>query len=230
MEGLTLATDNREITGKKVAILRRDGITPIHLYGNGIESQSLQCDTATVSKVVLEAGTNIPVTVTVPGNSEENVCFVREVQYHPVTDRLIHVDFMKVDVTRTVRAEVPIIISGLSPAVRNMGGTLLQPLQSVTVEALPMNIPPMFSLNSDLLIDFDTNFYVSDLEAPDNISIINDEEELVAGVVAPRIEREVNLDGDEESDEDAESEDEGSEGTVDGSTGGDSSEDEGGDS
>ena len=76
MEGLAIATDKREITGKKVAILRRDGITPIHLYGNGIESQSLQCDTATVSKVVLEAGTNIPVTVTVPGNSEENVCFV----------------------------------------------------------------------------------------------------------------------------------------------------------
>ena len=212
--------------------LRHDGITPIHLYGNGIESQSLQCDTATVSKVVLQAGTNIPVTVTFPGNSEENVCFVREVQYHPVTDRLIHVDFMKVDVTRTVRAEVPIIISGLSPAVRNMGGTLLQPLQSVTVEALPMNIPAMFSLNSDLLIDFDTNFYVSDLEAPDNISIINDEEDLVAGVVAPRIEREVGLgmDGDEEADEDAESEDGGDEGTGDGSAGGNNSEDEGGDS
>ena len=232
MEGLTLATDKREITGKKVAILRRDGITPIHLYGTGIESQSLQCDTATVSKIVLQAGTNIPVTVTVPGNSEENVCFVREVQYHPVTDRLIHVDFMKVDVTRTVRAEVPIIISGLSPAVRNMGGTLLQPLQSVTVEALPMNIPAMFSLNSDLLIDFDTNFYVSDLEAPDNISIINDDDDLVAGVVAPRIEREVGLgmDGDEESDEDAESEDGEDEGTGDGSAGGNNSEDEGGDS
>jgi len=72
MEGLTLATNKRKITGKKVATLRRDGITPIHLYGTGIESQSLQCDTATVSKIVLEAGTNIPVTVTVPGNAEEN--------------------------------------------------------------------------------------------------------------------------------------------------------------
>ena len=232
MEGLTLATSKREITGKKVATLRREGITPIHLYGNGIESQSLQCDTATVSKVVLQAGTNIPVTVIVPGDSEENVCFVREVQYHPVTDRLIHVDFMKVDVTRTVRAEVPIVISGLSPAVRNMGGTLLQPLQSVTVEALPMNIPSMFSLNSDLLIDFDTNFYVSDLEAPDNINIINDDEDLVAGVVAPRIERETSLDvdGAEESDETAGSEDEAGEGAGNGSTKGDGPEDEGGDS
>ena len=68
MEGLALATDKREITGKKVATLRRNGITPIHLYGNGIESQSLQCDSATVNKVVLQAGTNIPVTVTVAGN------------------------------------------------------------------------------------------------------------------------------------------------------------------
>ena len=133
MEGLAIATDKREITGKKVATLRQSGITPIHLYGNGIESQSLQCDTATVNKVVLQAGTNIPVTVTVAGNPEENVCFVREVQYHPVTDRLIHVDFMKVDVTRSVRAEVPIIISGLSPAVRNMGGTLLQPLSLIHI-------------------------------------------------------------------------------------------------
>ena len=232
MEGLALATDKREITGKKVATLRRSGITPIHLYGNGIESQSLQCDSATVTKVVLQAGTNIPVTVTVAGNPEENVCFVREVQYHPVTDRLIHVDFMKVDVTRSVRAEVPVLISGLSPAVRNLGGTLLQPLQSVTVEALPMDIPPMFSLNAELLIDFDTNFYVSDLETPENITIVNDEEDLVAGVVAPRIEREVSLDGDgeEESEEDTDSEDGQEEESGDGSTGADSSQGESGDS
>jgi len=232
MEGLTLATDKRDITGKKVATLRRSGITPIHLYGNGIESQSLQCDTVTINKIVLQAGTNIPVTVTVAGNSEENVCFVREVQYHPVTDRLIHVDFMKVDVTRSVRAEVPIRISGLSPAVRNMGGTLLQPLQSVTVEALPMDIPSVFSLNADLLIDFDTNFYVSDLEAPDNITIVNDDEDLVAGVVAPRIEREVSLgvDGEEESDEDTGAEGGQDEEGGDGSTDQDGAQDEGGDS
>ena len=232
MESLTLATDKRDITGKKVATLRRSGITPLHLYGYGIESQSLQCDTVTINKIVLQAGTNIPVTVTVAGNSEENVCFVREVQYHPVTDRLIHVDFMKVDVTRSVRAEVPILISGLSPAVRNMGGTLLQPLQSVTVEALPMDIPAMFSLNADLLIDFDTNFYVSDLEAPDNITIVNDDEDLVAGVVAPRIEREASLgvDGEEESDEDTDAEGGQEEESSDGSADRDSSQNESGDS
>ena len=90
----------------------------------------------------------------------------------------------------------------------------------------------MFSLNADLLIDFDTNFYVSDLEAPENITIVNDEEDLVAGVVAPRIEREVSRDGDggEESEEDTDSEDGQAEEGGDGSTDSDSSQGESGDS
>ncbi|MEC9320780.1 MAG: 50S ribosomal protein L25, partial [Chloroflexota bacterium] len=61
MEDLTLSVDKRVVTGKKVSLLRREGITPLHLYGNGIDSQSLQCNTALISKVINEAGTNIPV-------------------------------------------------------------------------------------------------------------------------------------------------------------------------
>ena len=197
MEDLTLSVDKRVVTGKKVSLLRREGITPLHLYGNGIDSQSLQCNTALISKVINEAGTNIPVNLQVEGETSENICFVREVQYHPVTDRLVHVDFMKVDINKPVRAEVPVIVEGLSPAVRNMGGTLLQPLPTVTVEALPMDIPGFYTLNAELLLDFDTNFYVRDLEINSSVQIINDEEELVAGVVAPRIESEPEIEGEE---------------------------------
>ena len=152
MEDLTLSVDKRVVTGKKVSLLRREGITPLHLYGNGIDSQSLQCNTALISKVINEAGTNIPVNLQVEGETSENICFVREVQYHPVTDRLVHVDFMKVDINKPVRAEVPVIVEGLSPAVRNMGGTLLQPLPTVTVEALPMDIPGFYTLNAELIL------------------------------------------------------------------------------
>ena len=211
MEDLNLSVDKRVVTGKKVSFLRREGITPLHLYGNGIESQSLQCSTALISRLVNEAGTNIPVNLQVEGESTENICFVREVQYHPVTDRLVHVDFMKVDVTKPVRAEVPVIVEGLSPAVRNMGGTLLQPLQTVTVEALPMDIPGLYTLQAELLIDFDTNFYVRDLEISDSVEIINDDEELLAGVVAPRIESEPEIEGEEG--EEGEEDEEGEEGS-----------------
>ena len=205
MDGLSLTVLPREITGKKVSTLRRDGITPVHLYGSGIDSQSLQADTAIIGKVITQAGTNVPINVVIEGQDSENICFVREVQFHPVTERLVHVDFIKVDVTKTIRADVPINIEGLAPAVRNLGGTLLQPLQSVTVEALPMDIPISYTLQADILVDFETNLYVRDLEISDTVEIINDDDDLVAGVVAPRIEREISAIDSEAGDTDGES-------------------------
>ena len=205
MDGLSLTVLPREITGKKVSTLRRDGITPVHLYGSGIDSQSLQADTATIGKVITQAGTNVPVNIVIEGQNSENICFVREVQFHPVTERLVHVDFIRVDVTKPIRANVPINIDGLAPAVRNLGGTLLQPLQSVTVEALPMDIPISYTLQADILVDFETNLYVRDLEISETVEIINDDDDLVAGVVAPRIEREISAIDSEAEDTDGDS-------------------------
>ena len=203
MPDLVLTVEYRDVNGKKVSTLRNEGITPVHMYGPGIDPRSLQCDTALVDKIVSEAGGNIPVTINLAGEDDE-VCFIREVQYHPVKDVIIHVDFMKVDVTKEVEAQVPVIIQGTSPAVRNLGGTLLQPLQAVTVRALPMEIPAQLTLKAEVLIDYDTNLYVRDLVDMDSVAIINDESELIASVVPPRIEREdtvVGIEGEDGSEE-----------------------------
>ena len=203
MPDLVLTVEYRDVNGKKVSTLRNEGITPVHMYGPGIDPRSLQCDTALVDKIVSEAGGNIPVTINLAGEDDE-VCFIREVQYHPVKDVIIHVDFMKVDVTKEVEAQVPVIIQGTSPAVRNLGGTLLQPLQAVTVRALPMEIPAQLTLQAEVLVDYDTNLYVRDLVDMDSVAIINDESELIASVVPPRIEREdtvVDIEGEDGSEE-----------------------------
>ena len=203
MPDLVLTVEYRDVNGKKVSTLRNEGITPVHMYGPGIDPRSLQCDTALVDKIVSEAGGNIPVTINLAGEDDE-VCFIREVQYHPVKDVIIHVDFMKVDITKEVEAQVPVIIQGTSPAVRNLGGTLLQPLQAVTVRALPMEIPAQLTLKAEVLVDYDTNLYVRDLVDMDSVAIINDESELIASVVPPRIEREdtvVGIEGEDGSEE-----------------------------
>ena len=203
MPDLVLTVEYRDVNGKKVSTLRNEGITPVHMYGPGIDPRSLQCDTALVDKIVSEAGGNIPVTINIAGEDDE-VCFIREVQYHPVKDVIIHVDFMKVDVTKEVEAQVPVIIQGTSPAVRNLGGTLLQPLQAVRVRALPMEIPAQLTLQAEALVDYDTNLYVRDLMDMDSVTIINDESELIASVVPPRIEREdtvVGIEGEEDGSE-----------------------------
>ena len=189
MDNLNLSVNKREVTGKKVSELRSNGLTPIHMYGPEIESSPLQCDSKILDRVITDAGTNIPVTVIVDGGEQNNLCFIREVQYHPVTNKVLHVDFMKVQVEKSVRAQVPISVIGTSPAVRTMGGTLLQPLLTLTVEALPLEIPKTIILQAELLADFETNFYVSDIEVDEGVNVINEASEMVASVVAPRVER-----------------------------------------
>ncbi|HJO60133.1 MAG: 50S ribosomal protein L25 [SAR202 cluster bacterium] len=189
MDNLNLSVNKREVTGKKVSDLRSNGLTPIHMYGPEIESSPLQCDSKILDRVITDAGTNIPVTVNVDGGEQDNLCFIREVQYHPVTNKVLHVDFMKVQVGKPVRAQVPISVIGTSPAVRTMGGTLLQPLLTLTVEALPLEIPEAIILQAELLVDFETNFYVSDIEVDEEVNVINEASEMVASVVAPRVDR-----------------------------------------
>ena len=178
------------------------------MYGAEIDSMTLQCESVQIDRLVLQAGTNIPVTVNVSGNDDDHLCFVREIQYHPVTEKILHVDFIKVSAEQKVRVEVPVMVEGMSPAVRTMGGTLLQPLQSVTVEALPMDIPPVLQLQAELILDFETNLYVQDIPISGDLTIINAENEMVATVVAPRIERDPILesadDASETSEEDSE--------------------------
>ena len=189
MAGLTLDLDKRSITGKKVSTLRKTGIIPVHLYGANTESLSLQAEISMLSRLLTRASTNIPITVSVNGTPDKKTCFVREVQYHPVTDIVIHVDLISVDIEKTITARVPINIMGTSPAVRTMGGTLLQPIESLTVEALPLDIPTLLTLDAELLVDFDTNLYVKDIVVPENVTIINDESQMIASVIAPRVER-----------------------------------------
>tara|TARA_B100001142_G_scaffold288869_1_gene305309 strand:- start:2358 stop:3002 length:645 start_codon:yes stop_codon:yes gene_type:complete len=203
MDGLQITLEKREVIGKKVSNLRKNGLIPVHLYGSEVDSISLQCESLVLNKIVLQAGTNIPINVSIDG-TEDQVCFVREVQYHPVKDQIIHVDFMSVNISKPVRARVPVRIEGTSPAVRTMGGTLLQPLESVTVAGLPLEIPGYLSMAAELLVDFETNLYVRDLEIPDGIEIINNESEMLASVVAPRVERERGTQS-EESEESGES-------------------------
>lgn len=211
MDALTLTAVPRTVTGKKVKALRRDGVVPIHMFGRGIESQSLQADVRVLGVVLPQAGTNVPITIDVDGQDGENVCFVRQVQRHPVSEALLHVDFQRVDVTQKVTAEVPILVEGAAPAVLEMDGTLLQTLASVSVEALPMSMPASFTVDISGLDDFDKTIRVASLQTDDEVTILSDADEMIATVVPPRVEEEEvpvdeELEGelDEEAEEGAE--------------------------
>lgn len=207
MDAHTLKLERREVTGKKVKRLRRAGIIPAHVYGADIQPASLQADERELNRLLPQVGANIPVSVEYDGQDGENICFVREVQRHPVSDEVIHVDFMRVDVTRAVSAEVPLALVGTSAAVSQMAGTLLQSLQTLLIEALPMNMPAEIPVDISVLSELDSSLSVRDITVPGDVSVLNDLDDAVLRVAAPRLETET-FEGEEgESDAEGESAD-----------------------
>ena len=202
MEVQTLNLSQRAVTGKKVKQLRRQGVLPVHMYGSGIDSQSLQGSEGELRRLLPRVGSNIPVSVQIEDSDGENICFVREVQRHPVTEALLHIDFIRVDITQTISAEVPINMVGTAPATQQ-GGTLLQPLTTLLVEALPMDIPAAVEADISGLDDFEKSVVVSDIAVPGNVTVLTDSDEFVARVSPPRVETDVFDISDEELDEEA---------------------------
>ena len=220
MDVKSIKLSARTIVGKKVALLRRKGIVPVHVYGTQAESISAQIEDQTLNRLLLEIGSNIPVSVEVEGQDGADICFVREVQRHPVKESILHVDFLRVDVSQTITAQVPVVFEGTAPGITQMGGVLLQNFQSLLVEALPMEIPAAFNIDISGLIDFEVTIQVSDVESPENVSILNDPDALVVRVTAPRIEiveeeeeieGEEGLEGEEGEGEEGEGEEESEE-------------------
>ncbi len=198
MDVQTLSLSRRQITGKKVKTLRRKGIVPVHMYGSGTEAQSLQTDALELQQLLPRVGTNVPLSIQVENDSGENICFVREVQRHPVTEEILHVDFLRVDVSQAIQTEVPINVVGVSPAVRDLNGTLLLQMQSILVEALPMNVPASLEVNISGLDDFEKAVYVGEVAVGSRVTVITGAEEMIARVSAPRIEVEAVEEEEEE--------------------------------
>ncbi len=188
MDVATVKLDPRTVTGKKVRQLRRQGVIPVHLYGADIEPSNLQIEVRALNRLLPQVGTNIPISVEIEDQEVENICFVREVQRHPVTEEVLHVDFLRVDITRTVSAEVPLTLSGISPAVSEMAGTLLQNIQTLSIETLPMNMPAEIPVDISVLVDFDSTLLVGDIEVPGNVIVLNDPEDTLVRVAPPRLE------------------------------------------
>jgi large subunit ribosomal protein L25 len=163
------------------------GITPIHLYGKNTPSMSLQADAADIERLLVSTGGTQPVTVSVQSGEDFPLTFMRQIQRHPVTEEIIHVDFFQVPVAEVMRASVPINLTGESSAIRMLNGVLLQALNSIEVECLPLDIPQAIELDISELDDFEKTIYASAIRLSDSITIITDPGEMVARVNPPRV-------------------------------------------
>jgi large subunit ribosomal protein L25 len=152
----TLAASHRELTGKAVSRLRREGRLPAVMYGHDQPSTSITLDAHEFDQLRRHTGPNTLIDLSLDGKKAHPV-LVHDVQVHRLTRRPIHVDLFLVTMTEELIVDVPIIPTGRSLAIDDHGGTLLQLVEAVKVRALPDHLPQSIEMPLEPLVDFDAS-------------------------------------------------------------------------
>ena len=174
MKKIELRVASREVLGKKVRFLRRQGIIPLHMFGHNVESVALQCDEAQLKRVLAQAGKTRLVSLELDEGKKPRNVVVREIQRDVRTDRLLHVDLYQIKMTEKIRVEVPVAVVGEAPALKSKENMLLQELNSLTVECLPNEIPANVRVDLGSLTERDQAIRVEDIILGKEVTVLND--------------------------------------------------------
>ena len=193
MDQIELKAVTREILGKKVRFLRRQGITPTHLFGHGIESVALQCDTTQLKHVLAQAGRTRLISLKLDKARNPRNVMIREIQRDPRTGELIHIDFYQVRMTEKIKVEVPIILVGEAPALKSKENRLLHELNSLDIECLPDKVPANVEVDISSLTEAEQSIRVKDIALGEEITVFNDPEVVLVRISSRPVEVEEEL-------------------------------------
>ncbi len=182
MKAIQLMAKVREITGKKVKKLRKEGILPVSVYGKDVKSVALSVPLAEFMKVYDQVGETGLIELRF-GDKTEHV-LVSNVQIHPMTRLALHAELHAVKLTEKIKANVPVELVGESPAVTNGVGLLLQPVKEVEVEALPTDLPEKIEVDVTGLTAVDQQVTVAELAVPKGVEMLTAGEEVVIKVAS----------------------------------------------
>lgn len=182
MKKYTLTADTRNLVGRKVKNLRKEGKLPASLYGKHVQSESLTISEELFRDVYEKAGETGLIELHV--GSQVKPVLVHTVQIDPVSDALLHVEFYQVNLKEKVKAHVPVVQTGESSAIKEKLGVLLTLMDDIEVEALPADLPEKIEVDISVLTEVDQEIRVSDLKVPSEVVILSDMEQGVVKVGA----------------------------------------------
>ncbi|PZR77916.1 MAG: 50S ribosomal protein L25 [Candidatus Aeolococcus gillhamiae] len=208
MATIELPATTREERGSHNRPLRREGLVPAVLYGHNVEPRAITAPATVLHRVWMRAGRTQLIDLSVDGGRAQKV-LVREMQIDPRTNRPIHADFFAVNLREKLTADVPVVVTGESPAVVDAKiGTLQQLVNTLRVECLPADLPAQFTVDVSGLDEIDAGIHVREITLPEGVELVHvDPDELVVKVAALRIvEEEPELAAAEEGEAPAEGE------------------------
>jgi large subunit ribosomal protein L25 len=183
-----LKVNTRDIKGKKVKALRREGISPINLYGPNMDSISLQAETDALRRLINKAGRNALISLKIEGDKKTKQVMLRDVQRNALNGKLLHVDLFQVDMSHKLRVEVPIMFIGESSAAKGKGNMLIENLTSLHVEALPADIPQHIEVDLSVLVALGQAIHIRDLKADAKVVVLNDPGQIIVKIMEAKIE------------------------------------------
>jgi large subunit ribosomal protein L25 len=186
---IKLDLETRTVVGKKVNRLRRAGVLPATVYGKGVGPFTVQISARGFSEVYRRAGKTSLVDLSIPGQPVQSA-FIHSLQRHPVSRAILHADFLVVDLKTEISVEVPIHIIGESELVNRGDATLNQVLNTLTVRALPAELPSFIEVDISVLDSLDKSIRVGDIPALEHGVIAADEDELIVSLSQSRPEEE----------------------------------------
>jgi len=189
MDKIELKVANREILGKKVKHLRRQGITPVHLFGHGIKSLALQCETGELERVLGQAGHTGLVSLKVNHEKRPRSVVIREFDRDWRKGQLLHVDFYQVKMGEKIKLDVPVALVGEAPALQSKAHMLEHELGTLTVECLPAKIPARLEVDISSLTEPDQTIRVKDVAVDKDITVLNDPELVVVKISFRHVEK-----------------------------------------
>lgn len=194
LKDIELNTQIREVTRNKLKTLRKKGFIPAVVYGAGQKNISIQVDYQEFKKIFEQAGesTILKLKIQTPNNKEEakNV-LIHDVAKDPVSDKIIHIDFLQIRMDKVITTEVPLLFEGESLAVKNLEGVLIKNIIEVEVEALPKDLPHEIKVDISVLETFDDHIKIKDLKLPQGVNLTADPEEVITLVKPPRTKEEL---------------------------------------
>ncbi|MBD3311094.1 MAG: 50S ribosomal protein L25 [Candidatus Magasanikbacteria bacterium] len=208
----SLKVDKRE--PKNSGELREQGKIPAILYGpEREEAQPVSLDYNVFEKLYDEAGESSLIDLTVEGEKEPVKVLIQDIQYDPVKNDIIHVDFRQIKMGEEMYTTIELEFVNESPAVKELGGTLVKGNDYLNVKCLPKDLVSEIKVDLAVLETFDDTITIADLSIPEGITVTDNPDALIAKVSAPLTEEQLKaMEEETASVEDVEVEEKGKEG------------------
>lgn len=174
----------------RVNQLRQAGFVPGVVYGRGLANANVSVGRSDLEKVLEKAGETTLLELAIEGQNAKHV-LIHDVQKDPVKDFLTHVDFLEVRLDQKIKTEIPLVFIGKAPAVEELSGVLVRNIQHLEVEALPQNLPHNIEVDIAGLKTFEDHITAADIKVGAGVKILSHAEAIIASVVPPRTEEEL---------------------------------------